>query len=1381
MKKCIFENQPIRSAIKPAKAKIAFHIFCWACINCFKLILSQRKSSYMNRSLYMLGIFWIISFHSIIGQSSYIFHHLETSSGLSNNSVKTVLRDSYGFLWIGTESGLNRYDGYGFKVYTTHSGVPNTLISNDIIGLQEDGLGNIWVYLGYTYMVYKRDKDCFQSDTKQLLLSLGIQTDPNFKVFVDKNRDLWVFNKRKVFYYSVQKKHTFVFNLKIPIDDAITTDLGENGEFLYAIERSGACWQLNKQSGAQTFIELPNFIRQNIANNSNKIYVDSNNGLLLYSSNADQIFYKINPKKEWKSIELNSEIKTQSNVITSIVEDQTGKIWIGTDHKGLFIYDKFKDEINNIVSNPWIHTSLSSNSVQCLYRDNNEIIWIGHNKKGLSFYHESFRNFINFQHPECTDISTIMEDHLKNIWLGTDGKGLYLKKNITENSVSKLPIPNAAIISMLEDKKGRVWIGTYHKGLFCYENGKIAQHTTKNSKLTSNDIWGLKEDRYGNIWIGSLGGKIQILQSESSDFNSLISPFNDTVYVLDMFYDGGDKMYIGTGYGLSVIDITNNKRTTYYGNKRGNQSFKENQISTVYKSENGLLWLGHSDGLTIWDQKKDTLYYFNKEKGLCDNSIRGITEDNLNNIWVITSNGLSILNVKSDLNNGLTITSKNYSVKDGLKDNYFNSHSICKLRNGDILLGNVDGYTMLNPNKMAEKDKPLAEVVFTGLTVGNQNIQVDSFYNGHKILEQPMELTSVLNFKYNDKLISLQFTTGDLLNADKVKYAYQIEGFNTQWIPTTENKIVISTLPPGSYRLLIKACNSDGVWNNDPVILIINVTPPIYSSIWAFMLYAIIIMSMMIYYVRLKEKRHRIKLEQQRIQLDHEKERHVNEMKLRFFTNISHDLRTPLTLIITPLQIIMNEATNESMRKKLSTIYKNAQQLLSLINSLLDFRKLDVGAETLNLKDGDFVGIVRDIYTSFYVYANERNIRFSLHNEMEALSMQFDPDKMQKALTNILSNAFKYTPDGGNIDIHLNQEAEYVRLSVSDSGPGIKDEEKKLVFERFYQSFQKQEKTGSGIGLHIANGYVNLHGGSITLIDNVPQGSIFTIEIPFREMVAEAAFEKENEKVIDQKDEMMNAHLLSTKQIVLFVDDNTDFCEFMSDNLSSDYVILTANNGQEAMEQLDKFDVTIVVSDVMMPVMSGTELCRQIKTNINWSHIPVILLTARTAEKYVIEGLELGADDYISKPFNLNLLKLRIRKFIEWTEKCHVTFSQKMNVSPSEITITSLDEKLIEKAIKVVEEHMSDQVFSVEILGDFLGLSRSHLYKKLMAITGKGPADFIQTIRLKRGRQLLEKSQLQIAEIAYEVGYNSPKRFSINFREEFGMSPSEYLRNHKEE
>lgn len=1335
------------------------------------------------KQLYVVGIFWIMLSQNIIGQSSYIFHHLDTKDGLSNNSVKTILRDSYGFLWVGTEAGLNRYDGYEFKVYTMRFGVPKTLLSNDILELQEDGLGNIWVSLGYTYMVYDRVKDCFISDTKQLLLDLGIPSEQDFKIFVDKKRNLWVFNKRKVFFYNIQKKSTTVFNLKISFTEPISAIIADNNERLYTILNSGVCFQINKKTGIQSLIALPNYTSQHIVNIRNKIFVDSNDGLWIYSNNTNQILYRRSSSQNWEKIPLTSEIKSESNTITSIIENETGQIWIGTDHKGLFIFDKVKNTITNIVSKPSTNIGLSSNSVQCLYRDNNETVWIGHNKKGLSFYHESFRNFINFQHPECSDITTIMEDHSGNIWLGTDGNGVYMKDIHLENDIKKIPLPNTAIITLLEDKKERVWIGTYMKGLFCYEKGKIVQYTTKNSKLSSNDIWGLKEDRYGNIWIGTLGGKIQKLQSDSKDFQSIISPYADNDYVLDMFYDGGDKMYIGTGYGLSVIDITNNKRDTYYGNKRGNLRFNQLQISNVYKDDSGLIWLGHNDGLTIWDMKQDTLYNFSKENGLCDNSIRGITEDNLKNIWVTTSNGLSILTIKREENESLTITSKNYSVKDGLKDTYFNSHSICKLRNGDILLGSVDGYSLLNPNKMAEKDQPLAKVLFTGLTVGNNIIQVDSIYNGHIILTNSIGLTKELTFNYNDKLISLQFSTGDLLNSDKVKYVYQIEGFNTQWVTTQDNKIIISSLPSGNYRLLIKACNSDGIWNDDPTILNLNVTPPLYASIWAFIIYVFLIIGLLIYYLRKKEKRHKVKLEQQRIQLDHEKEIHITEMKLRFFTNISHDLRTPLTLIITPLQILLNDTTNEVMRKKLGNIYKNAQQLLTLINSLLDFRKLDVGAEKLNLKSGDFVNLVKEIYTTFCIYANERNINFTLHNEMQSLTMQFDQDKIQKIITNLLSNAFKYTPDGGSIAINIYQQEGFVCLSVSDSGSGISDEEKGLVFERFYQAPQKLEKTGSGIGLHIAYGYVNLHGGSITVADNIPGGSIFTFKIPITEVyIAEDDESTETEQTMNdvQNEEFKNFTKNDEKPTLLFVDDNKDLCEFIEDNLSTDFSVITASNGQDALERLNKNDVTIVVSDVMMPVMSGTELCNKIKTNILLSHIPVILLTARTAEENKIEGLELGADDYITKPFNFDILKLRIQKFVEWTEKAHQVFRQKIDVSPTEITITSLDEKLIEKAIKVVEEHIGDYNFSVETLGETLGLSRGHLYKKLMAITGKGPAEFIRTIRMKRGRQLLDKSQMQIAEIAYEVGYNSPKRFTANFKEEFGISPSEYLRNLKQ-
>ncbi|MNX71469.1 Sensor histidine kinase TmoS [compost metagenome] len=684
---------------------------------------------------------------------------------------------------------------------------------------------------------------------------------------------------------------------------------------------------------------------------------------------------------------------------------------------------------------------------------------------------------------------------------------------------------------------------------------------------------------------------------------------------------------------------------------------------------------------------------------------------------------------------------------------------------------------------MSEKDQSMPKVIFTELTVGNNIIQVDSYYDERKLLDHPMQLTSKLYFNHDDKLISLQFTTGDLLNADKVKYVYQIEGFDTQWVSTQKNKIVISSLPTGNYRLLIKACNSDGVWSNVPTELFINVMPPFYFSIWAFIIYTILIIGALIFFVVKTKEKHLIKLEQHRIQVDHEKEILINEIKLRFFTNISHDLRTPLTLIITPLQILLNDVANQSMKKKLSVMYKNAQQLMALINSLLDFHKLDVGVERLNLKSGDFIIFINEIYTTFCVYAEERNINLRLFCDMESLVMSFDRDKVQKILSNILSNAFKYTSDGGTISIHIKHANDNVCVSVSDTGRGISNKDKKHIFERFYQAQQEQEKTGAGIGLHIVSEYVNLHGGTINVTDNVPQGSIFTFQIPIKMVDLDAEGEYLNENILDefateQEEETKRG---SNKKILLFVDDNNDFCEFIKDNLDDVYTVITANNGEEALGLLQKFNVTIIVSDVMMPVMNGIELCKQIKTNIQWSHIPVILLTARTAEEYIMEGLELGADDYITKPFNFDLLKLRIQKFVEWTEKSHFMFSQKLDVSPAEITITSLDEALIEKAIKVVEDYISDTDFSVETLSVALGLSRGHLYKKLIAITGKGPTEFIRTIRLKRGRQLLEKSQMQIAEVAYEVGFNSPKRFAKYFREEFGLSPSEYLRIYKQQ
>ena len=609
-----------------------------------------------------------------------------------------------------------------------------------------------------------------------------------------------------------------------------------------------------------------------------------------------------------------------------------------------------------------------------------------------------------------------------------------------------------------------------------------------------------------------------------------------------------------------------------------------------------------------------------------------------------------------------------------------------------------------------------------------------------------------------------------------------LEGIDSRWIFTDENKVTFTSLPYGNYRLLVKSGLPNGNWKEDPAILEIRVRPPFYMSIWACIIYMAIIIGGIILTANLIKRRHRQKLAIQRQAIESQQIVRINELKLKFFTNISHDLRTPLTLIMAPLQVLLDEVKDEPTRKKLLTIFSNARRLLDLINTLLDFRKLDVGAEGLHCRKDDIMRFISEQCALFTDYAANRNMDFTAECDPSGYMMDFDSAKVGKILNNLLSNAFKYTPDGGSVSVKATLKDRDLIIRIADSGQGISPEAKKHIFERFYQGEQGNHKTGSGIGLHIANEYARMHGGDISVSDNQPKGSVFTLTLPVDGCSAQSDPEKtsgasgtpaEPPAPENTSEESSAADSPAT---ILIVDDNEEYRDFIADTLSKDYTIFKAGNGREALDIMAKGNISLIVSDVMMPVMDGMELCRQVKTNIRWSHIPVILLTAKTAEEYRLEGLELGADDYLTKPFNLKLLQLRIKKFIDLFERNHRMFSDKLDVSPSEITITSLDEKLVEKAIRIVEEHMSDSDFSVELLSSELALSRGYLYKKLMAITGKGPAEFIRTIRLKRARQLLEQSQMQVAEIAYMCGFNSPRRFAQNFKNEFGMLPSEFLK-----
>ena len=1311
--------------------------------------------------IYLLGLSV-----SLFGQLPPVFRHLPTDNGLLGNQVRSLLRDRQGFLWIGTAFGLNRYDGARFRTYENDPDIPNSLMERDIVSLQEDANGNIWVGGWTNYQVYLRDDDAF-FDTAPILNNLGFPSGNLKFIHTDRDGNLWVVSDYSLFYYNFAEKHLEEYSLQNKSD---ISDMVRDGAYFYVLNNETHLFKLHIADGTWEQIPLPEK-----AGFINKIYKDFYAGLWLFSTQNDDVYYKSDAEKEWELILLESSQDIQSNFVQSIQMDSSGMIWIATDHKGLFIYDRNSKKTDNFLHDPSSMTSIKENSIECMYYDD-EAIWIGYDKKGISCYHSRYQKFKTYQSNDYRNVNVIIEDKDNNVWLGTDGHGIVYKNPFTKSIIKKLNIPGDIVVSMVQDDKGRLWIGTYLNGLICYENGKLKQYTTSNSKLSDNSIWALCMDKNGYLWIGTLWGYLHRMNPETNEFTDFIFDESHDNHALSIICDGEKYVYVGMASGVCRIDIHTLKKTMFHGNIKGTQSFIQQYTQCVYQDKRGLIWLGHTKGVTVWDLSKDTLYYLSKDRGLAGNAVKSISEDNRNHIWIATADGCSVVKLTTAMDGSLNFDFDNYSVIDGLSDNKL--IKLCYLSSGAMILGKSDGYSVVNINELNEKKLNPVRVVFTGLKLSNKDIGVNSLYEGRTIIDSPMEKMKTIDLRYNDRLITVEFSAMDLIASEQLRYAYMLKGLDEDWIYTSDNKVSFSHLSPGNYQLIVKARNGEGVWNEEISTLNIKVFPPIWLSWYAYLLYFTLFVIILIVQWKRLHNKNRKKLEQQQINMEREHMIRLNEMKLRFFTNISHDFRTPLSLIIIPLQVMIEEIKDGEITKKLKLVHRNAQQLLNLVNELLDFRKLDIGAEVLRLTHNEFVSYINNIVSSFLVYANERKINFTISSETDEVYAMFDVDKITKIIFNLLSNAFKYTPDGGQISVKIFMDEQNIGVSIADSGCGIPDEEKEHIFKRFYQIKQDGEKTGSGIGLHIVSQYTELHNGKISVEDNIPQGCIFKFTIPLsssRESEADLKEGNENGNILKGNIE----HSMNTPLKLLLVEDNSDFIDFLYDNLKGDYMVLKAYNGKEALDILKQEDVSFVVSDAMMPEIDGFELCRQIKTNINWSHIPVIILTAKTTEDDIIQGFEYGADDYITKPFNFNILKLRINKFVEWTKKSHNTFKQMIDVNPSEITITSLDERLVSKAINIVEQHISDIDFSVETLSSTVGLTRGHLYKKLVSITGKTPSEFIRIIRLKRAKQLLRDSQMQVSEIAYSVGFNSPKIFTKNFRSEFGMSPSEYAKSSK--
>ncbi len=1362
------------------------------------------------KHLFLL-FFNVCCFTSLFGMNEITFKHLGVNDGLSDSQISHITKDSKGFMWFSTGYGLNRYDGYTFKVFMRNSKDPNSLPENNIGDVQEGIDGLLWVRTARSgYVYYDPRKETFHPAASLLREKYGILSPP-VRLYIDKEKNFWAYNYDGLFFYDLSRKKL----IHKPIDESIwgkglsLTHITEDKNGILMIYNNGYFERLDRQTCEVTYRNdyLVRFSNGTLTNHS--MFVDADGDYWIYAMSGVWLYHVAEDRWEWLNTQKDSPYILSGDFVKDIKKDAKDQIWIAIDHGGINIINKKLRTIQYVKNNVLDERSLIQNSINCLYCDDSGGIWAGSYKRGISYYNESIFKFRTDHFPEfnqirnfTADVNSIVEDKHGNLWAGTSSGLVYInrttkERKIYQHTAGRNSLSGDVIVGQLSARDGRLWIGTYRDGLSVFDGHTFTnyRHDPGNPNSLANDnIWTLAEGNDGYIWMGTLGSGLQGFDPRTGKFTQYTQPGTDfdKEYISSIRVGRDENIYMGTTNGITIYSPSTRTFEKRMGNKRGTYLFSHSIVNDIYEDSRGLLWIATAEGLNIYDRKNDEVVIPVKNFNLENEIIQAIVEDNNKNMWITTNTSISNIVVNVDPTTGIYIyTCHSYDELDGLQGQQFNARSIIRTRKGEIIAGGVQGLSLFDPEGL-KYNSVTPRIEFTGLQLFNGEIRIDSVYDGNRILTQALNQTSEITLKHSQNVFSISFSAMNYILPEKTKYMYMLEGFNTVWMTADVNKLTYTNLAPGTYTLKVKAINSDGFSNHETAELRIVITPPFWASPAAYVVYLLLIAAIL-YWARrqiLRNERHKYKLVQ--IEQEAQQKHEVDDMKLRFFTNISHELRTPLTLIISPLENVIRHIDNKEQKNKLEMVHRNAMRLLNLVNQLLDFRRSDVKGHQLNLSQGDMVDYIRNVSNSFTEYSEKRNIHLIFFSGIEELWMVFDEDKVGKVIMNLLSNAFKFTPEGGRVDVSLDLlpaeggRPEQFEIKISDTGIGIDDKEKELIFERFYQIYHKegQKSSGSGIGLHLVKEFVSQHGGTVTVLDNVGKGSVFIITLPV--VRAQAAQESGpaqeatevpiqdsvGEMDVTGEEEMEEAG--SKLPVVLIVDDNNDFRLFMRDSLQSEYMVEEAPDGNKAWKMIPELQPDIIVSDVMMPGMDGNELCRLVKTDIRTSHIPLILLTARSAKEQKQEGLESGADDYITKPFDFDLLVIRIRNLLQLRQKRQESFKQLMEVAPSEITITSLDEKLINKAVRYVENNICRSELSVEELSSELGMSRVYLYKKMLSITGKTPIEFIRIIRLKRAAQYLRESQQSVSEIAYQTGFSNPKYFRKYFKEEFGILPSEY-------
>ncbi len=1309
--------------------------------------------------------------------------HFTIDDGLVNNEITAIHQDRYGFLWFGTRGGLNRFNGYDFSTIRNNSSSKNNF-TNQSIEVVANGNNNL-LWIG-TKAGGLNSYDLFKDSIKHYQAPKNINIQSIHALFEDKKGKLFIGSESGLFIYSLGRFYKTGLSTRV-----------------YALKQD--------EKGF--------------------IWIGTNNGLLYYHPERKKI-YPVNL--------LNTRVE-----ITAITVDNSKKtLYLGTWGKGFITYNCLTKEVKQYLHKKNDATSLSNNNAYSVLIDIRKNVWIGTWGGGLNEFNSKTK-IIKHHSLQQKDYSrdddiilSLQQDKTGLIWVGTDGGGVCkidpFKKEFRNISVSSEKLKNVSdphVLAVFKDSDNGLWVGTKGNGLN-YSVNDTSFYQKKLNLITNSVRHFTLIDKA--LWVSTANGLIIYPDYKNNDEQIVYQSNRENPVTLSspkitaIVKDKTGVIWVGTQeFGLNkVVGITNGKYIfkRYLGNTGEKYALQNRRISCMLVDKNNRLWIGTYNGLHLYDRQKDNFKLLgnanNLSLKLTNNTILSLAEDTRGNIWVGTQQGLNKVSTKNSsisikkyfgqtgfpndyvhaiqidtkdnvwlaTNKGITKFNDlknefiNFDTQDGLIANAFSENASFQSENGEIFFGSVKGITSFYPDSiMLNMIKP--KIYFTNLKINNIDIVVDKSASSKSTLHQAVFLTKKIQLSYRENIINLAFAALDYHAPAKNNYAYKLVGFDRDWVYSGKRRNATYTnLPAGNYTFKVIASNNDLIWNKEGIEIIIEILPPFWKTWWAYGFYIMVILGLLWLFRYLSLSRVNLKNNLQIANLNFQKEHEIAEIKNKIFTNISHEFRTPLTLMIGPLEgLTQHPNLNPGLKNTIYKIQNQARRVLSLVNQLLDFQKAEANLLTLNLSRQDVVNLTKTVFESFKDEAQRKGINYNFYNNLDTVFLMIDKDKIENIIYNLLSNAFKFTSAGENVNVFINYfgEEKVCEFIVSDTGEGIVFEDQAHIFDRFYQAshLEPGKFVGSGVGLAFVKELVQLHQGTIYLQSTFGLGSSFKVVLPIVhcEQVVDAVIDEdkiEETTIIGEHESSLPKHDLP---LMLVVEDNVDLNQYLCEIFSAFTKVITAKDGKDGISKAIQNMPDIIVSDVSMPNADGYTLCSTLKNDHRTSHIPIILLTAKSDDLSHITGVKSGADNYISKPFNPEVLISHVNALIESRKKLKELFAHNLNLEPGKINITSNDEEFIKNIINYIEINISKEELSIDDLAKLTNMSRSTFYRKLKMLTGYAGSDFIRLIRLKRSAQLLNSGEFTVSQAAYSSGFNDLKHYRKSFQKQFNTSPSAYL------